>query len=121
VATPECWPAAGGAVLTIEGFAEIAQGSDTAMAMIAAETLGIPVDKVRVQSGNTDLSMDLGAYSSRQALMTGHATKEAAAQQVREQIARSLAEEMGCDPFSISFKNGAVLFDGSLSKLEVQN
>ncbi len=43
--------------------------------------------------------------------MTGHATKEAA-EQVREQIARYLAEEMGCDPGSISFKNGTVLFDG---------
>lgn len=101
----------GGMVTVLTGSAEIGQGSDTAMAMIAAETLGISLDNVRVHSGDTDLSVDLGAYSSRQTLMTGHATKEAA-EQVRDQIARYLAEEMGCDPSSITFRNGNVLFDG---------
>jgi 4-hydroxybenzoyl-CoA reductase subunit alpha len=101
----------GGTVNVLTGSAEIGQGSDTTMAMIAAETLGLPLENVRVRSGDTDLSMDLGAYSSRQTLMTGHATKEAA-EEIRDQIARYLAEETGCDPGSISFKNGIVLFEG---------
>jgi CO/xanthine dehydrogenase Mo-binding subunit len=46
--------------------------------MITAEALGIPLDWVRVSSGDTDFGVDLGAYSSRQTLMTGHAVKEAA-------------------------------------------
>jgi len=101
----------GGVVNLLTGSAEIGQGSDTVMAMIAAETLGISLDNVRVSSGDTDLSVDLGAYSSRQTLMTGHATKQAA-EQVRDQIAHCLASEMGCDAASITFKNGNVLFDG---------
>jgi CO/xanthine dehydrogenase Mo-binding subunit len=107
----------GGTVNVLTGSAEIGQGSDTTMAMIAAETLGIPLENVRVRSGDTDLSMDLGAYSSRQTLMTGHATKEAA-ESVREQIARYLAEEMGCDPAAITFRNGSVLFDGGPGNFE---
>ena len=87
----------GGIVNVLTGSAEIGQGSDTAMAMIAAETLGIPLDNVRVVSGDTDLSVDLGAYSSRQTLMTGHATKEAA-EHVRTQIAAYLAEADGVRP-----------------------
>ena len=79
--------------------------------MIAAETLGMKLENVRVYSGDTDMSVDLGAYSSRQTLMTGHATKEAA-EQVRDQIARFLAAEMGCDGASITFRDGNVLFDG---------
>ncbi len=102
----------GGIAHVLTGSAEIGQGSDTVMAMIAAETLGIPLDNVRVTSGDTELSVDLGAYSSRQTLMTGHATKEAA-EQVRDQIVRYLAGEMGCDPSSITFRNGDVLFDGA--------
>jgi 4-hydroxybenzoyl-CoA reductase alpha subunit len=101
----------GGTVNVLTGSAEIGQGSDTAMAMIAAETLGVRLENVRVRSGDTDLSVDLGAYSSRQTLMTGHATKEAA-EDLRDQIAEVLAEEMKCDPASITFANGNVLFDG---------
>jgi len=107
----------GGIANVLTGSAEIGQGSDTAMAMIAAETLGIPLSQVRVTSGDTDLSVDLGAYSSRQTLMTGHATKEAA-EHVRDAIASYLAEEMNCDPASISFTEGIVKFDGQPGDFE---
>ncbi len=107
----------GGTVTVLTGSAEIGQGSDTTMAMIAAETLGIKLESVRVISGDTDLSVDLGAYSSRQTLMTGHATKEAA-EQIRGVISRVLAQEMGCDPASITFRDGNVLFDGQPGNFE---
>ncbi|MBI5571508.1 MAG: molybdopterin-dependent oxidoreductase [Desulfomonile tiedjei] len=107
----------GGIATVLTGSAEIGQGSDTTMAMIAAETLGIPLENVRVVSGDTDLAVDLGAYSSRQTLMTGHATKEAA-EQLRGQIAAVLAETMGCDPSSITFRDGVVLFDGGPGNFE---
>ncbi len=107
----------GGTVNLLTGSAEIGQGSDTAMAMIAAETIGIPLENVRVYSGDTDLSVDLGAYSSRQTLMTGHATKEAA-EAVRKLITDYLANAMGCDPSVISFKNGIVLFNGAAGNFE---
>jgi 4-hydroxybenzoyl-CoA reductase alpha subunit len=107
----------GGIVNVLTGSAEIGQGSDTAFAMIAAETLGIPLENVRVVSGDTDLSVDLGAYSSRQTLMTGHATKEAA-EHVRTQIVKYLADEMGYDAESISFKNGTVRFNGGPGDFE---
>lgn len=107
----------GGTVVVQTGSAEIGQGSDTTMAMIAAETLGIPLEAVRVVSGDTDLSVDLGAYSSRQTLMTGHATKEAA-EQIRSKIADYLADEMGCKPELISFDGGLVKFDGMPGNFE---
>ena len=107
----------GGIANVLTGSAEIGQGSDTMVAMIAAETLGIPLENVKVTSGDTDLTVDLGAYSSRQTLMTGHATKEAA-EQVRRQIAEVLAERTGHDASSISFRDGRVLFDGGPGDFE---
>ncbi|MBM3298477.1 MAG: molybdopterin-dependent oxidoreductase [Deltaproteobacteria bacterium] len=107
----------GGVATVLTGSAEIGQGSDTAMAMIAAETLGIRLSDVRVVSGDTDLSVDLGAYSSRQTLMTGHATKEAA-EQIRNKIASYLAQEMDSDPESITFADGIVKFDGKPGNFE---
>ncbi len=97
----------GDTVIVRTASAEIGQGSDTVMAMIAAEELGIPLDNVRVQSGDTDLSVDLGAYSSRQTLMTGHAVREAAID-ARRQVSEALAEILGGPPERFVFRDGRV-------------
>ena len=61
------------------GASDIGQGSDTMLALIVAEELGLRPDDVRVTSSDTDLSpVDLGAYSSRVTFMAGNACREAA-------------------------------------------
>ncbi len=61
------------------GAQDIGQGSNTTMAIICAEALGVKVEDVKVHSGDTDhCPADLGAWGSRQTLMTGNATKMAA-------------------------------------------
>jgi len=61
------------------GAQEIGQGSNTTMAIICAEALGVKVGDVKVHSGDTDhCPADLGAWGSRQTLMAGNATKMAA-------------------------------------------
>lgn len=64
------------------GATEIGQGSDTAFAQMAAETLGISFDKVHVVSTqDTDVSpFDTGAYASRQTYVTGQAVMRTAEQ-----------------------------------------
>ncbi|MFC1823960.1 xanthine dehydrogenase family protein molybdopterin-binding subunit [Thermodesulfobacteriota bacterium] len=99
----------GGSVEVRTGSADIGQGSDTAMAMIAAEALGVKLSDVRVTSGDTDLSVDLGAYSSRQTLMTGHATKRAA-EDVKGQILEVLADQLKVPVEDMDIKNGLILF-----------
>jgi len=67
-----------GRVTVFHGASEIGQGSDSTMAAIAAEELGVPLGYVRVVSADTDLvPVDLGAYSSRETLMVGNATRMA--------------------------------------------
>jgi len=83
----------GGFAIVESGAADIGQGSDTVLAMITAEVLGIPLSDVKVISGDSDLSVDLGAYSSRTTLMTGHACKEAA-EDCREQILKAVAKRL---------------------------
>lgn len=62
------------------GATEIGQGSDTALAQIAAETIGIPIIMVHVVSEqDTDISpVDTGSYASRQTYITGLAVRRAA-------------------------------------------
>jgi 4-hydroxybenzoyl-CoA reductase subunit alpha len=99
----------GGTALVYTASAEIGQGSDTTFAMIAAEAMGIPLDMVRVESGDTDFGVDLGAYSSRQTLMTGHAAKEAA-EDVKSQVLEVLSKELNTPVEDMDIKKGVIVF-----------
>ncbi len=102
----------GGGVEVQSGAAEIGQGCETVMATIAAEALGIPVDRIRVRSGDTDLAMDLGAYSSRTTLMTGNATLEAA-ESVRRQVLEVLAGALKVPVDVLSIEDGLIKISGN--------
>lgn len=61
------------------GASDIGQGSDTVLAQVTAEVLGVPLEMIRVISADTKLCpIDLGSYSSRVTFMAGNAAKEAA-------------------------------------------
>lgn len=61
------------------GATDIGQGSDTVLAQIAAEELGVSVDKVVVYSSDTDLTpFDVGAYASSTTFVSGNAVLKAA-------------------------------------------
>jgi CO/xanthine dehydrogenase Mo-binding subunit len=81
-----------GRVTVLHGASEIGQGSDSTMAYIACEELGVPLEYVRVFSADTDLTpVDLGAYSSRETLMVGNACLEAC-RNLRGLVVGALAE-----------------------------
>lgn len=75
------------------GATEIGQGSDTAVAQMAAQTLGIPVEQVHiVTTQDTDVTpFDTGAYASRQAYVVGNAVFEAASE-LRSKILQFASE-----------------------------
>ncbi len=98
----------GGGVTVSSGAADIGQGSDTMLAMITAEELGLALNDVRVVSGDSNLSVDLGAYSSRTTLMTGHACREAALD-VKQQILEVVGGKLGRPPETLDLKDGVVI------------
>lgn len=69
-----------GLVTIFCGSTDIGQGSDSILAYIVAEVLGIdPIIDCKVVTADTDLTpVDLGSYSSRVTLMTGNAALQAA-------------------------------------------
>ncbi|VEN73487.1 4-hydroxybenzoyl-CoA reductase [Candidatus Desulfarcum epimagneticum] len=99
----------GGTALVYTASAEIGQGSDTAFAMIAAETLGLRLEDVRLASGDTDFGVDLGAYSSRQTLMTGQAVKDAA-ENVKSQVLEALSAELDIPVEDMDIANSVIVF-----------
>lgn len=61
------------------GASDIGQGSDTVLAQITAEVLGVSLDFVDVVTADTArCPIDLGSYSSRVTFMAGNAAREAA-------------------------------------------
>ena len=61
------------------GATDIGTGSDTILAQIAAEELGIPVDDIIVYSSDTDFTpFDKGAYASSTTYISGGAVLKAA-------------------------------------------
>src|SRR5213592_5128262 len=83
-----------GGVCVFCGSAEIGQGSDSILAYIVAEVLGIDPFDIRVVTGDTDLTpVDLCSYSSRVTLMTGNAAIEAA-ERAREMLVQAVSEKL---------------------------
>jgi 4-hydroxybenzoyl-CoA reductase alpha subunit len=82
-----------GRVSVLSGASEIGQGSDSVVAYIAAEELGVPLEYVKVRSADTDLvPVDLGAYSSRETFMVGNACVRAG-RELNHRIRSVLADE----------------------------
>ncbi len=92
-----------GGVCVMCGSTDIGQGSDSILAYIVAEILGIDPFDIRVVTADTDLTpVDLGSYSSRVTLMTGNAAIQAA-ERARELLTIAVAEKLKVPIENISF------------------
>ncbi|GAP14703.1 xanthine dehydrogenase, molybdenum binding subunit apoprotein [Longilinea arvoryzae] len=83
------------------GATDLGTGSDTVLAQMAAEVLGVPVDDIIVYSSDTDFTpFDVGAYASSTTYISGGAVVRAAenvAERIRLRAARMIGE-MGGNP-----------------------
>src|SRR5204862_3709201 len=88
------------------GISDIGQGSDSVLAWIVAEELGLDLGDIRVVAADTDLTpVDLGSYSSRETFMCGNACLDAA-RKLRLLVTQALAERWGCEPQGITLAGG---------------
>jgi len=102
----------GGGVAVFCGETEIGQGSDSVLAAIVAEELGLELADLRLQVADTAFTpVDLGSYSSRVTLMMGHAAKDAATR-VRAQVAQAVAAQLAVPESRLVFA-GRRVFDAS--------
>jgi len=97
-----------GLVCVFCGSAEIGQGSDSILAYIVAEVLGIDPFDIRVVTGDTDLTpVDIGSYSSRVTLMTGNAAIEAAVR-ARHMLREAVSAKLQVPAERLSFADRRV-------------
>jgi CO/xanthine dehydrogenase Mo-binding subunit len=87
-------------------------GTDTTMAMIAAETFGTSLEKVRVEGGDTSNTPYAGmAGGSKITYTVGPAVQQAAAD-ARRQLLEIAAEELEADPRDLFIEDGEVRVSG---------
>ena len=89
------------------GATDLGTGSDTVLAQIAAEVVGVGTDDIIVYSSDTDMTpFDVGAYASSTTYISGMATKRAA-ELVRAQIVARASLMLDVDADSIDLYDGA--------------
>ncbi|MBN8189375.1 xanthine dehydrogenase family protein molybdopterin-binding subunit [Salipiger thiooxidans] len=89
-----------GAVVETD-MTDIGTGTYAILGQIAAEMLGLPVEKVEVRLGDTRFPAAAGSGGSFGASSAGSATFLAA-----KAIRETLAERMGCEPSDLTLQNG---------------
>jgi CO/xanthine dehydrogenase Mo-binding subunit len=83
-----------GKVSLITGATEIGQGSETVLAMIVAETLGVPLERVDVVNSDTAVKpWDVGVHASRTTFVAGNAAR-LAAEKLRAQLLAMAAAQL---------------------------
>ncbi len=97
-----------GSAHLLTGALDIGQGAETVLCQIAAEELGIPMDRIEIVAADTDLTpVDIGSWISGLTYITGNAVK-AAAGNVREQILETAAVELEANKDDLEIDEGEV-------------
>jgi len=102
-----------GGITLIVSEADIGQGSDSVLAMIAAEELGIAVENINVVAADTEITPNSpGTFGSR-VTITGGKAVQAAAADVKKQLFEIVAKQLEADPEDLVAKGGKVFVKGS--------
>jgi 4-hydroxybenzoyl-CoA reductase alpha subunit len=97
-----------GGVTAYCGAMDIGQGSDSVLAAVVAEELGLQPKDIRLVTADTDSTpIDLGSYSSRVTFMAGNAALEAA-RKMRALLVEAAAAKMGRPADSVSVGGGRI-------------
>jgi xanthine dehydrogenase molybdenum-binding subunit len=97
-----------GKVTLITGASEIGQGSETVLAMIVAETLGVPLERVDVVNSDTSVRpWDVGTHASRTTFVAGNAAR-LAAEKLKAQLLEMAAAQFGEPAAALALQGGFI-------------
>jgi len=101
-----------GHVTLITGSTDIGQGSETVLAQITAEELGVHTEDVTVVNSDSAIKpWDVGVHASRTTFIAGNAAREAAAK-VKTELLKAASEHLG-EPVNKLEINDRIIFSKS--------
>lgn len=100
-------------VSVLTGDSDIGQGSDTVVAQIVAEELGVPLEDIKIISRDTDITpVSMGTWGTRVTFISGNAARKAAAD-ARRQLFEVASQMLEADPDDLEARNGKIYIQGS--------
>ena len=104
-------------VTLITGASEIGQGSETVLAQLACEELGLPLSAVTVVNSDTDIKpWDVGVHASRTTFIAGNSAI-GAARKAKTKILAATAARFNVEPDTLNLRAGCVIEKASGKKL----
>ncbi|MBE7418813.1 MAG: molybdopterin-dependent oxidoreductase [Ideonella sp.] len=101
-----------GHVTLITGASEIGQGSETVLAQLVCEELGLPISAVTVVNNDTDITpWDVGVHASRTTFIAGNSAI-GAAKKARDKILAAAAPRFECRPEDLALAGGHIVRRG---------
>ncbi|MBI4274758.1 MAG: molybdopterin-dependent oxidoreductase, partial [Rhizobiales bacterium] len=95
------------------GVTEQGQGAEAVMAQVAASAFGVPIERVRVVTGDTDnVPYGGGTWASRAAGIGGEAAWQAG-KTLRQNVLAAAGSILQAQPETLDIKNGAVVDKGT--------
>jgi CO/xanthine dehydrogenase Mo-binding subunit len=109
-----------GHVSLITGSTEIGQGSETVLAQIVADVLGVTMDDINVLNSDTDVKpWDVGVHASRTTFIAGNAA-HLAALDARRQLFETAAEMLKAPAEKLIARDGKIMVSGQPSAVSRQ-
>jgi carbon-monoxide dehydrogenase large subunit len=108
-----------GSLTVLTSAVEVGQGATTVLAQIAAETLGLPVDRVFVSLPDTDATpFDHGTKSSRVTFSVGRAV-HGAALQIRRRLVELAAQALEVAEGDLELADGVLTVRGTDRSVDI--
>ena len=103
----------GGTVTVFSGKVELGQGIVTAIAQIAAEELGVPLEKLSIVAGDTRVAPDEWYTAGSQSIEVGGAAMRLACAEVRQLFLEQAAKRFEVAPGDLSLRDGVFELPGT--------
>jgi len=96
-------------VTLITGASEIGQGSETVLAQITAEVLGLPLERIKVLNDDTAIRpWDVGVHASRTTFVGGNSARFAA-RKAREKLLAAASAQLSVPAEELDIRQGKVV------------
>lgn len=100
-----------GIIHLFAGVCDGGQGAGTVLSQIAAESIGVPPERIQLAGTNTDVTPDSGtSTASRLTYVVGRAVFEGG-RELRKQLVDYAARLLQCSPRAVRFEDGQFLVD----------
>ena len=100
-----------GTATILTGTSPHGQGHETVWAMIASEELGIPVEKITLKWGDTDLIPEGGGTGGSRSLQLGGSAVKQASQELIEEARQRAAAQLEANPADLVFDRSRTAFN----------